>query len=56
MPDIEKLVLLIENTKDDATKSILRRLLATEVEKKGMLKWGNVGDCGVWTCGRSWKT
>lgn len=35
--EIEKLVKLIENTKDDATKSILRRLLETEVEKEGVI-------------------
>lgn len=37
MDDISQLVSLIESTKDDATKSILRKLLQTEVAKRGMI-------------------
>jgi hypothetical protein len=35
--EIQTLVQLIEGTKDDAVKSILRKLLATWVEKEGMM-------------------
>jgi hypothetical protein len=38
LEEIEKFVSLIENTKDDATKSILRRLLESEIEKRQKLK------------------
>lgn len=39
--EIEKLVKLIEETKDEVTKTILRKLLSTEVELRGRITLPN---------------
>jgi hypothetical protein len=38
LEEIEKFVSLIENTKDEETKSILRRLLESEIKKSQKLR------------------
>lgn len=55
--EIEKLVKLIDSTEDEATKNILRKLLATEVEIRGRFTtpqtqpiWkmpSTCGQCGI---------
>lgn len=37
--EIEKLVQIIETCEDEAVKNILRKLLATETEKQGMINF-----------------